>query len=77
MKGQAYILISTAVDKTESVRDGLAKLPEVKTVQVVTGPYDVIALVEVENILQIGNVLLQKVRRIEGITHTLTCYVVG
>ena len=77
MRGQAYILISTAVDKTEAVRDALAKLPEVRSAQVVSGPYDIIALVEVEDILHIGDVLLQKIRRVDDITHTLTCYVVG
>lgn len=77
MKGQAYILISTAVDQTESVKSGLSKLPEVKDVHVVTGPYDVIALVEIDNILQMGDLLMRKIRLISGITHTLTCYVVG
>ena len=41
----------------------------------VTGPYDVIARVETEDIVALSVVLHDKVQRMTGVTKTLTCVV--
>ena len=45
MATKAYLLIETAVGKTRDVASTLTGLPGITTVDVVTGPYDIIAVV--------------------------------
>ena len=46
MSTKAYILIETTVGKSRDVADALRSLQGVETVDAVTGPYDIIAIVE-------------------------------
>ena len=41
---------------------------------VVVGPYDVIAFVEGDNHKGIGDLVLTKIRRVQGVTATTTCF---
>jgi len=43
---RAYILIECTVGRTKEVVTGLGRLKGMKSVETVTGPYDVIAIVE-------------------------------
>lgn len=42
----------------------------------VTGPYDVIAVVQAASIDALGKMLLSRIQGVKGITRTLTCPVV-
>ena len=46
MTARAYVLIETSVGKTRDVALALGKVKGIKEVNAVTGPYDVIAVVE-------------------------------
>jgi len=46
MTTRAYILIETVVGKTTEVSVALQKVSEMTSVDVVTGPYDIIAIAE-------------------------------
>jgi len=41
---------------------------------VVVGPYDVIAFVEGDNHKEIGDLVFTKIRRVQGVTATTTCF---
>jgi DNA-binding Lrp family transcriptional regulator len=73
MAAKAFILIETAVGKTKDVITVLKKTPGVKSVDAVTGPYDIIAVVEEDDLNAVGNVVTTKVHPIEGVTRTVTC----
>ena len=73
MTAKAYVLIETAVGRTREVVSAIAQLEGVKTVDTVTGPYDVIAIVEGESLNDIGNLVTGKVHPIAGISRTVTC----
>jgi DNA-binding Lrp family transcriptional regulator len=45
----------------------------VTSAEAVTGPYDVIALVEARNLDELGRLVVGKVQAIQGVTRTLTC----
>ena len=45
MATKAYILIETAVGKTKDVTSALNSLDDIVNVDAVTGPYDIIAIV--------------------------------
>ena len=55
MATKAYVLIETAVGKTREVVAYLKQLPGVRSADVVTGPYDIIAIVEGTDLGSIGD----------------------
>ena len=73
---QAYILIQTDVGKAAEVASEIAQVKGVTLAEDVTGPYDVIARAESDDVDQLGRMVVSKVQLIPGITRTLTCPVV-
>lgn len=73
MAAKAFILIETAVGKTKEVTASLEQLAGVKTVDTVTGPYDIIAIIEGNNLNDIGDLVTSKIHPIAGISRTVTC----
>lgn len=73
---RAYILIECTVGRTKEVVTGLSRLNGIKSVETVTGPYDLIAIVERETLNEIGDLVTQNIHPITGITRTVTCLVV-
>lgn len=74
---QAYILIQTEVGRPHSVATEIRDLAGVVRVDAVTGPYDVIVLIEAHNVDELGKVIVNDVQPIQGITRTLTCSVIN
>ena len=73
---KAYVLIETVVGRTKEIVTGLKNLEGVKSVDTVTGPYDVIAIVEGDTLNEIGDIVTDRIRPIAGISRTVTCLVV-
>ncbi len=76
MAVNAYILIQTEVGKAAEVAAAVGQLEGVTTAEDVTGPYDVIARAEADDVDQLGRMVISRVQIISGITRTLTCPVV-
>lgn len=76
MAAKAVILIEASGDKVNSVRDAISKVKGIKDAFTVTGPYDVIAIIEGDDIDAIGNIVKTKIRAINGIAKTITCIAV-
>lgn len=76
MATKAFILIETAVDKARHVVKALSQVEGVKSVDLVTGPYDIIAVVEAAHLNAIGNLVTGGIHPIAGITRTVTCLAV-
>lgn len=74
---QAYVFIQAAMGKPSAVAEALRKLPEVQSAVVVTGPYDVIVLVEAADLQSLGRVITEQIQTIEGVERTLTSLVTG
>ena len=77
MPTRAYILIETAVGKSRDVADELRGLSGVETVDAVTGPYDIIAVVAAPDLNAVGDLVTGKIHTINGIIRTVTCLSVG
>ena len=73
MAAKAFVLIETAVGRTKEVVTTLTQLKGVKSVDTVTGPYDIIAIIEAENLNDIGESVTEKIHPIAGISRTVTC----
>ena len=76
MATKAFVLIETAVGKTREVAKALRAVQGIKTVDVVTGPYDVIAMAEANDINSIGDMVTGAVHTIGGVVRTVTCVAV-
>jgi len=70
---KAFVLIETVVGRNKEVVTTLKKLEGVTTVDIVTGPYDVIAIVEGETLNDIGDIVTAKIHPVAGIARTVTC----
>ena len=72
MAVKAYVLIDVEVEKTGEVLEAIQRLEGVKSADLVTGPYDVVAAVEVADLDAVGSVVKQ-IRSIAGVCKTMTC----
>ncbi len=77
MPTKAYILIETAVGKSREVAKSLHSLQGVQTVDAVTGPYDIIAVVGAQDLNAVGDLVTSQIHTINGIVRTVTCLSVG
>ena len=73
MAAKAFVLIETAVGKSREVVTALGKLKGVTSVDTVTGPYDIIAILQGESLNDIGDLVTGKIHPIPGIARTVTC----
>lgn len=73
MTAKAFVLIETAIGKSKEVTTTLLQLQGVTSVDTVTGPYDIIAVVEGKNLNDIGDLVTGKIHPITGISRTVTC----
>ncbi|MDO8750442.1 MAG: Lrp/AsnC ligand binding domain-containing protein [Dehalococcoidia bacterium] len=77
MATKAFILIETAVGKSRDVISALRGLDGIISVDVVTGPYDIIAVLEAPDLNSIGSLVTSRIHTIGGIQRTVTCLAVG
>ena len=73
MVAKAFVLVTTSVGQTQGVLNKLQKLDGVKSVDVVLGPYDIIAIVEGDSIDSLGKLITEHLHKVDGIERTLTC----
>jgi DNA-binding Lrp family transcriptional regulator len=76
MAVKAYILIEADPGMSRDVAAKAQKIDGVKSVSVVTGPHDVIAVVETTDTKVLGDILITKLQQIDGIAGTITDVVI-
>lgn len=74
---KAFVLIETATGTSPKVVGLLKATPEVQSVHRVTGPHDIIAVVEVSDLEALGTWLADKVHPLPGVQKTVTCVAVS
>ena len=72
----AYVLIQSELGRSAEVGMGVARIEGVITADVVTGPYDVIAMAETASMDDLGKLLVARIQAVDGVTRTLTCPVI-
>ncbi len=72
MKTRAYILIETSVGSTAKVAQELKQVEQMVAVDMVTGPFDIIAVVEADNLMDIGGIVSTQMHKVNGIVKTIT-----
>ena len=74
---RSYLLVETSVGKTRDVVSGLRTVKGISFVDMVTGPYDIIAVLETKDLNEVGNLVTEHVHVIPGILRTITCLAVS
>jgi DNA-binding Lrp family transcriptional regulator len=77
MATKAYLLVETAVGKTRDVASTLRELNGIETVDVVTGPYDIIAVISGDDMSVVGYLVTEGIHTVTGVVRTVTCVAVG
>lgn len=71
---KAFVLITAEKSgQVSNIAEEVKNISEVKISLAVSGPYDVITYVEVENLQRLGDLVLKKIQAIPGVGRTLTC----
>ena len=73
---QAYILIQAEVGRSRDVASAIRDIPGVVRVDAVTGPYEVVVLVEGPDMDELGRLVVGRIQLVPGITRTVTCTIV-
>ena len=76
MATRVYVLIEAAVGRTKEVLTAVRQLEGVKSAELVTGPYDIIAVAETESLNDVGDLITSKINTVTGISRTVTCLAV-
>ncbi len=69
---RAYVLIQTVPGRVEAILRSLRRMPTVLTVDPVTGPYDIVALLAVNEVRDISHTGAGTIGGIRGVTRTTT-----
>ena len=81
MAVRVYILIETEMGKCKGAAEALEALGKINgcriAVDTVTGPYDIIAEAESENLGSLDTFINDIGKRIDGLVHTTTCICMG
>ncbi len=77
MTTKAYLLVETAVGKTREVAASLKELDGIESVDVVTGQFDIIAIISGEDLTAVGAMVTEKIHTVSGIVRTQSCVAVG
>ncbi len=73
---RAYVLIKTKTGAQRGVKNALQALMHVKEVSMITGQYDIIAVVETKDTKTLGEVVAMQIPNIDGVEETCTCIAV-
>jgi DNA-binding Lrp family transcriptional regulator len=73
---RAYVLIEALPGKALELVNNIRNVSGIKTVHLVTGPYDVIAFVEAADLKALGDVIVKKIQATGFVARTLTCITV-
>ena len=69
----AYILIEAIPGKALELVSVIKEIKGVKTVHLVTGPYDIIAFVEAPDLKSLGELIVKRIQSTGYVARTLTC----
>ncbi len=68
----AYLFVECAAGRHQSVLEKLRQVPGVRDAHIVTGDYDIIAIVDAPDEKAIGGAILDRVHAIPGVLKTTT-----
>ena len=74
---RAYLLIETLAGTSNAVVEGLNSLEQSVQVDRVTGPYDIICVIETGSLDDLGEIVRDRIHAMPGVTRTMSCMCLG
>jgi DNA-binding Lrp family transcriptional regulator len=74
---RAFILIETQVGKSREVAAAMRRMEGVKSTDIITGPYDLIVLIEAVDMSAMADLVTGELQAIRGVMRTITCVAAG
>ncbi len=71
-KYTAFVLMKVSVGKLPEVSKELLAIEEIKDLYMVTGEFDLLAILEVDKYEQLGEIIVEKIHKIKNIERTQT-----
>jgi anthranilate phosphoribosyltransferase len=71
-KYTAFVLMKISVGKLPEVSKELLAIEEIKDLYMVTGEFDLLAVLEVDKYEQLGEIIVEKIHKIKNIERTQT-----
>ncbi|HVA79039.1 MAG TPA: Lrp/AsnC ligand binding domain-containing protein [Candidatus Binataceae bacterium] len=75
MAVKAFILIDTSPGKAREVASKLRQVEGVSVAHAVTGPHDIIAIAEAHDVTALGELVVQRIQSVIGVSRSLTSIV--
>jgi len=75
VSAKAFVLIQAEVGKSHEVAAAIKNVDGVTSVDCVTGPYEFIAVVDVERLDEIGYIVIEKIQRVPRVSRVVCCLV--
>jgi DNA-binding Lrp family transcriptional regulator len=72
-EAKAYVLIEAEAGQVGSINATLRGVEGVRAADPVTGPYDIVVILETEDQRDIGRIVMNEIHGIVGIKRTVTC----
>lgn len=72
---KAYILLNAESAELENVLRKLEGTRAITSVEAVSGPYDLIAMVEADTLPDLSRLITREVQTVPGVVRTMTCVV--
>jgi len=73
MAQRVFVLLETAPGKATEVSASIKQANGVRSVDVVSGPYDVIAVVEAEDLTELGVIVTTMIAPVSGVSRWVVC----
>lgn len=73
---KAYVLINTSPGHALDVAKHMQGTAGISAADAITGEYDVIAVCEADDVNGVGQLIVDKIQKIEGVFKTVTCLAV-
>lgn len=70
---KAYILVNVRIGQIKEVVKHLRSIDHVTEATMTFGPYDAVAIVEFNNLNELGSLISNAIHPIPGVIETLTC----
>lgn len=72
---KAFILIDTSPGKAREVTAKIRQVAGVSAAHAVTGPHDIIAVVDAADVSALGELVVQRIQSVTGVNRSLTAIV--
>ena len=77
MASKGYILIEATVGKARDVAQALKGMSGVRESCLITGPYDLVAIVEGPDANAVSSIVTNRIHSVPGVARTITCLAIN